>query len=296
MSGGVASVTASSTISGNSNYGIRASGSSALTVTNTSFSGNTNGAAYLLLDDGISFTHSDNVATGAGTKAFIMDGITTVHYTWNKDLPYIISDTLIVGSGKTLTINPGVKVLFGGSSASLLVSGSLVAEGTLLEKIIFTSLSGTPAAGDWKHIKVESGGVATLDHALIRYGGCTASCGGSPSSATLYNAGGVLNISNSEVAYSTTYGILTSGTTTAETVQTASKSSLHQCGNKLTDFSVVLFRSDFVLVSEKNLMKVLQNQWVWTMPDPFERLAGATRSGHTTAPEVQTPLQCPDMG
>jgi hypothetical protein len=58
-----------------------------------------------------------------------------------------------------------------------------------------------------------------------------------------------------------------------------------------TDFSVVLFRLDFVLFSEKNHMKVLQNQWVWTMPDPSERLAGATRSGHTTAPEVQKPAQ-----
>jgi hypothetical protein len=42
-------------------------------------------------------------------------------------------------------------------------------------------------------------------------------------------------------------------------------------------------------------MKVLQNQWVWTMPDPSERLTGATRRGHTTAPKVQTPAQSSDM-
>ena len=58
-----------------------------------------------------------------------------------------------------------------------------------------------------------------------------------------------------------------------------------------SDFSVVLFRSDFVLVSEKNHMKVPKNQWVWTMPYPSECLSGATRRGHTTAPEVQTPAQ-----
>ena len=57
------------------------------------------------------------------------------------------------------------------------------------------------------------------------------------------------------------------------------------------DFSVVLFRSDFVLFSEKNHVKALQNQWVLTMPDYSERLAGATRSGHTTAPAVQKPAQ-----
>ena len=56
-----------------------------------------------------------------------------------------------------------------------------------------------------------------------------------------------------------------------------------------TDFSVVLFRSDFTLFSEKNRMKVHKNQWVLTMPYPLERLAGATSRGQTMAPERQKP-------
>ena len=52
------------------------------------------------------------------------------------------------------------------------------------------------------------------------------------------------------------------------------------------DFSVVLFRSGFVLVSEKNRMKVLKNQRIMTVPSPSERLAGATRRGQPRAPEV----------
>jgi hypothetical protein len=36
----------------------------------------------------------------------------------------------------------------------------------------------------------------------------------------------------------------------------------------ISDFSVVLFRSDFVLVSEKNRVKTHKNQWLWTMPYP----------------------------
>jgi hypothetical protein len=58
-----------------------------------------------------------------------------------------------------------------------------------------------------------------------------------------------------------------------------------------TDFSVVLFRSDFVLFSEKNHMKVPKNQWVWIMPYHPERLSGATSRGQITAPEVQKPSQ-----
>jgi hypothetical protein len=57
----------------------------------------------------------------------------------------------------------------------------------------------------------------------------------------------------------------------------------------ISDFSVVRLRSDFVLFSENNYMKALTNQWVWTMPYPPERLAGATRRGHPTAPEAQQP-------
>ena len=59
----------------------------------------------------------------------------------------------------------------------------------------------------------------------------------------------------------------------------------------LPDFSVVLFRSDFMLFSEKNHMKAHKNQWVLTMPCPLERLAGATSRGHTMDPEGQKPSQ-----
>jgi hypothetical protein len=59
----------------------------------------------------------------------------------------------------------------------------------------------------------------------------------------------------------------------------------------VTDFSVVLFRSDFVLFSEKNRVKVHKNQWVLTMPCPLERLSEATSRGQTMAPEGQKPSQ-----
>src|SRR5919199_1880400 len=65
---------------------------------------------------------------------------------------------------------------------------------------------------------------------------------------------------------------------------------------KSTDFSVVLFRSDFVLFSEKNHVKALKNHQVWIMPYPPARLSGATSRGQTTAPEVQKPSQRSDMG
>src|SRR4029453_17768025 len=57
------------------------------------------------------------------------------------------------------------------------------------------------------------------------------------------------------------------------------------------DFSVVLFRSDCRLFSEKNRMKAHINQWLLTMPYPLEHLSGAIRRGHTMDPEGQRPSQ-----
>ena len=58
-----------------------------------------------------------------------------------------------------------------------------------------------------------------------------------------------------------------------------------------TDFSVVLYRSDSMLFSEKNHVKVHKNQWIQAMPHSPEYLAGAARRGQTTPPEGQKPSQ-----
>ena len=60
-----------------------------------------------------------------------------------------------------------------------------------------------------------------------------------------------------------------------------------------SDFSVVLFRSDFVLFPEQNHVKALTNQWVLTMPPHPERLAGATSRGPTMAPEGAEAFKVP---
>jgi hypothetical protein len=68
----------------------------------------------------------------------------------------------------------------------------------------------------------------------------------------------------------------------------------HACSHPesyVPDFSVVLFRSDCRLFSEKNRMKAHTNQWVLTVPYPLAHLAGATSRGQTMAPEGQKPSQ-----
>ena len=60
---------------------------------------------------------------------------------------------------------------------------------------------------------------------------------------------------------------------------------------KDSDFSVVLFRPNFMLASEEDPMKAHKNQWVLPMPCPLERLSGATSRGQTMA-SGDRPSQC----
>src|SRR6516165_3705158 len=57
------------------------------------------------------------------------------------------------------------------------------------------------------------------------------------------------------------------------------------CMQKTPDFSVVPFRLNFMLFSEKNHVKALKNQWVLTRPWPSEHLSGATSRRQIMAPE-----------
>ncbi|MDQ3830082.1 MAG: type II secretion system F family protein, partial [Candidatus Tectomicrobia bacterium] len=61
------------------------------------------------------------------------------------------------------------------------------------------------------------------------------------------------------------------------------------------DFSVVRFRPNFMLVSEEHPMKTHKNQWLLNPPSPPEILWERRTKAHHMGPEVQTPLQRPDM-
>lgn len=56
--------------------------------------------------------------------------------TWTNDKPYLIYNSVLVDSKQTLTIKEGVKVYFHANS-SMLIKGTLVADGTNDERIVF---------------------------------------------------------------------------------------------------------------------------------------------------------------
>lgn len=221
FSGGVLSIDSSNIH--NDTYGVYSPAwSGTLTITNTDFVDNT--YAVKITPKTLSFIHSGNTASGGTYNGLYMTGAISSDQTWTYDtIPYIVY-AVAVTSGKTLTIDPGAVVKFA-AGGYINVSGTLDAQGTSTANIYFTSFkdddadghdtngsAATPAAGNWKYIKINSTGDATITHAIVRYGGYV-------SYGSIHGNGGDLTISDSKVATSSTYGIRqASGTITAKTV------------------------------------------------------------------------------
>ena len=103
---------------------------------------------------------------------------------WQTGDVQVITDDARVPVGATLTIQPGAIVKFRDWYVDLNVEGTLNANGTSGQPIVFTSYrddtggdtngdggTSSPAAGNWGKIEFKAGSTASLDHAQIRYGG-----------------------------------------------------------------------------------------------------------------------------
>jgi hypothetical protein len=91
--------------------------------------------------------------------------------TWAlSNSPYIVTGTVTLFPGYTLTIEPGVVIKFE-NGTGLTIRGTLTAEGTGAQGILFTSNSGSPSKGSWSGIAVATnqGGKASIKFATIEY-------------------------------------------------------------------------------------------------------------------------------
>jgi hypothetical protein len=193
-------------IGGNTTAGIYDATNANFSVTDNEFGYSNEGAILIIPEEGGNFTPNGNTSYGTnGGYAYSGGSLADSSTTWSDhDLPYIISGTLNVPSGKTLTINPGTIVKFGAASSSITVSGVLdvVSNGT--DNVHFTSYKDdsvggdtngdgsttTPAAENWSGISVSSVGNASIDNAILRYGGY----------GMIRVNGGTLDVSDSEIA------------------------------------------------------------------------------------------------
>lgn len=82
--------------------------------------------------------------------------------------PYIVVSSIDVWQNVTLTIEPGVVVKFD-PDRSLEVNGTLIAQGTPENPIVFTSNTPVPARGDWRGIRFTETAVTTTVDANQNY-------------------------------------------------------------------------------------------------------------------------------
>jgi hypothetical protein len=116
-------------------------------------------------------------------------GTITGNRFWDDpDIVYKLTGDVTVGAGATLTMAPGQVVKFTSfAGVDLIVNGTLTADGTEAEPIVFTSDNDDSAGGDtdnngvtgnsagsrgaWNSLHFNPGSVGTLDHLDVRYGG-----------------------------------------------------------------------------------------------------------------------------
>jgi hypothetical protein len=112
---------------------------------------NYNGGASVVLTNTIALSNS---TLTAGSQINVNGNISG---NWMNTNTYIVTGNITVPSGQTLTIQQGTNIKFNGYY-SITVDGSLIANGTSLSPILFTSNLPIPSPGNWDRINVNGNG------------------------------------------------------------------------------------------------------------------------------------------
>ncbi|MCY2990629.1 MAG: Ig-like domain-containing protein [Planctomycetota bacterium] len=147
-------------------------------------------------------------------------GIISFHETWGVGV-HVVTGTVTVPSSVRLTIAPGAVVKFApGAGLTVDQGAELIAEGTLAEPIVFTSLkddsaggdanldanTSLPAAGDWAALNIY--GTASLRHTDVRYGGDVSAEYGS---GWMIGGFGTVSLADSRISQSLKDGLRVTG-------------------------------------------------------------------------------------
>ncbi len=150
----------------------------------------------------------------AGFSQTNVSGIINSNTTWSlANSPYIVTGNVLVNTGVTLIIEPGVTVKVN-SGLNIQSRGEIIANGNNNLRITFTSNSSTPNPGDWEGINLLDQSVDPIFDALGNYLSGTifnyvdvSFAGNSTSSGSLYTLNADLYIDNCNISDGNSYGV-----------------------------------------------------------------------------------------
>ncbi|MGE4073526.1 MAG: hypothetical protein AB7E72_20335 [Lysobacterales bacterium] len=106
--------------------------------------------------------------------ALDVSGLIDSNTVWSiTDSPILVTGTVTVQNGASLSIDAGVQVRFAPSTELVIASGSLQAVGSPAEPVVFESANPSPNAGDWGPIEIQDNTddqLTRIDGAVIRHG------------------------------------------------------------------------------------------------------------------------------
>ena len=117
--------------------------------------------------------------------------------TWTKvDSPYQVNENLFIPDGETLTIEPGVEVVFNGHY-NLQVGGRLLAVGTEQDSIIFTANNPNEGWHGIRLINIESTNDSSFfEHCIFEYGKANTGSGSDRSGGAIISNSGKIRVSH----------------------------------------------------------------------------------------------------
>lgn len=154
------------------------------------------------------------------TRTIIPDStIITEDTVWVAERsPYVLESNFtvspIVANGAVLTIEPGV-VIKGANKyyPSLIVKGTLKAQGASDNMITFTVNGDNPQAGDWSGVIFDNtSGASVLENVVFEYGGYQTNYNGNNIEEMIHSSNSQLTLNNVAIRYSANSGIYLNST------------------------------------------------------------------------------------
>jgi len=280
-------------ITGNSRYAIYCSSNTSV----PSISGNTlSSDGSNLMRIGANVNPVSNIVSGSPDQGILIIKDTITHdITWpNYTVPYVIMGNITV-KGKdgadgitSLTIEAGTHIKFNsnyyfGFGEDSGEPGSLIAQGTPDNMIVFTSAKATPAPGNWYSLRFYETG---SENPLMEY--CVVEYGGSYKEA-IYIGNTNLTLKNSIIRNSSTSGLSVAGTGSSGSNIQCNTFENNRFGITTTDEALPLIENNNFInntiygVSSRSNSTVLvaKNNW-------WNDVAGPDQSGDMTYGDIDT--------